>query len=64
MADISKSDSILIPDIEYESLKEKLEPDEHREIYNIIKRRVKTPISKAIPFEKVLKEYKKALKRF
>ncbi|MBI5324269.1 MAG: hypothetical protein HZB41_03145 [Ignavibacteriae bacterium] len=55
----SKSDSVLIQDKEYESLKEKLELEEHREIYNIIKRREKTPISNAIPLEKVLKEYKK-----
>lgn len=40
-----------------ENKKEMMEYAEHIEIYKIIKKREKTPLSKAIPLEKVLKEY-------
>ena len=49
----NKMDAVILPVDEYESMKESSELAEHIELFNLIKKREKTPLSKTIPFEKI-----------
>ena len=53
----NKMDVVILPVEEYETMIEMSELADHSGLYKIIKQREKTPLSKAIPLEKVLKEY-------